>query len=194
MRRFILIILLVLTPALLVADYHTYKLQLEEAVAKKEQYIKDFEAAGILRLRAIMVAKCKDYYEISFQGNDRALLFTHDSVFSSPGNFSLLAKKIRTKRVTTKDGWEQEFDAFEELTEEETYKYYKASFRTVISSDGWKLTLSDVDKNQLFNLNEDKYECNNLYYLNKYNEIIYRLKEQICSWQQRTGDKLKISI
>ena len=76
MRRFILIILLVLTPALLVADYHTYKLQLEEAVAKKEQYIKDFEAAGILRLRAIMVAKCKDYYEISFQGNDRALLFT----------------------------------------------------------------------------------------------------------------------
>jgi len=94
-------------------------LQLEEAVAKKEQYIKDFEAAGILRLRAIMVAKCKDYYEISFQGNDRALLFTHDSVFSSPGNFSLLAKKIRTKRVTTKDGWEQEFDAFEELTEDQ---------------------------------------------------------------------------
>ena len=85
-------------------------------------------------------------------------------------------------------------EEFENLTQEEINKFFWASFRTVISSDGWKLTLSDVDKNQLFNLIEDKDECNNLYYTSKHEDIVKRLTEQISLWQKRTGDKLKLEM
>ena len=84
--------------------------------------------------------------------------------------------------------------SFKNMNSEEIKKYFWASFRTVISSDGWKLTLSDVDKNQLFNLNEDRGECNNLYYTGKYGDYIKHLSEQIAAWQKRTGDTLMLKM
>lgn len=64
--------------------------------------------------------------------------------------------------------------------------------RTVVSPDGWKLSLSDIDKNQLFNLNEDPYETTNLYYSGRHQDIIKRLTEKIYTWQKKIGDKVKV--
>lgn len=60
--------------------------------------------------------------------------------------------------------------------------------RTVISKDGWKLCLRDRDKNQLYNLNEDPFEFQNLYYAGDHTEIIADLTDKILSWQDRTDD------
>ena len=60
--------------------------------------------------------------------------------------------------------------------------------RTVIAPDGWKLTITDNDKNQLFDLNSDPYECNNLYYKPVHEAKIKHLTGKIKEWQERIGD------
>ncbi len=68
----------------------------------------------------------------------------------------------------------------------------KAFFRAVISPEGWKLSLSDNDKSQLFNLNEDPYETTNLFYSGLYQDIINRLTVKIHTWQEKVGDKIRL--
>ncbi len=65
-----------------------------------------------------------------------------------------------------------------------------ASFRTVISPDGWKLCLSDKDKNQLYNLNTDSLETTNLYYNPMYKKVVTDLSNKIKEWQVETGDRV----
>jgi hypothetical protein len=64
--------------------------------------------------------------------------------------------------------------------------------RTVISPEGWKLCLSDVDKCQLFNLKEDPGETTNLFDSGRYGDIISRLRNKIYKWQETVGDKAKV--
>jgi len=64
--------------------------------------------------------------------------------------------------------------------------------RAVISPDAWKLCLSDVDKCQLFNLNEDPGETTNLFDSGQHTGIIKRLTETIHRWQESVGDKVKL--
>lgn len=71
-------------------------------------------------------------------------------------------------------------------------KALASSIRTIISPDGWKLCLSDLDRNQLFNLREDPNETTNLFDSDRYPEIINRLSEAIHHWQERAGDSLKV--
>lgn len=80
-----------------------------------------------------------------------------------------------------------------EYTDQERIYYNNASFRTVISPDGWKLTLSNRDRNQLFNLREDPDECNNLYYSGTCEKQIDRLWRKIRRWQKQNGDSLKLN-
>jgi len=65
----------------------------------------------------------------------------------------------------------------------------ETSSRAVISPDGWKLCLSDKDKNQLYNLKNDSLETTNLYYDPKYEKKIKELSGKIHDWQIQTGDK-----
>lgn len=64
--------------------------------------------------------------------------------------------------------------------------------RAVISPDGWKLCLSDVDKCQLFNLQKDPGETTNLFYSGRHKDIISRLTKKIRRWQQTVGDKVEV--
>jgi arylsulfatase A-like enzyme len=66
------------------------------------------------------------------------------------------------------------------------------STRTVISPDGWKLSLRNGDLNELYNLNDDPFETRNLYCDRQYASIISRCADDICRWQRTTGDKLKL--
>ena len=67
------------------------------------------------------------------------------------------------------------------------------STRAVISPEGWKLCLRDQDLNELYNLQADPIEAHNLYYEADYRAIIERMTRDILSWQQTTGDTLKLS-
>lgn len=67
------------------------------------------------------------------------------------------------------------------------------STRTVISPDGWKLSLRDKDVNELYNLNDDPAEVHNLYYTGQCKGIVSRCADEIQRWQESTGDKLILS-
>jgi len=66
------------------------------------------------------------------------------------------------------------------------------STRTVISPDGWKLSLRDKDLNELYNLNDDPRETRNLYYDGQYFGIISRHADEIHCWQESTRDHCKL--
>ncbi len=66
------------------------------------------------------------------------------------------------------------------------------SLRTVISKEGWKLSLSNRDKSQLFNLNYDPLETTNLFYQKEYRETVEELTAKILEWQKLTNDSLRL--
>ena len=70
----------------------------------------------------------------------------------------------------------------------------RASYRTIVTQDGWKLTLSDLDRNQLFDLNTDPHEMNNLYGAAAQRATVASLAERIAAWQQSTWDKVRLAI
>ena len=67
-----------------------------------------------------------------------------------------------------------------------------SEIRTVVSPDGWKLCLAAGDKSQLFNLNGDPGETNNLYYSGKHRDVIERLTSRIHKWQKKVADTLTV--
>ncbi len=74
------------------------------------------------------------------------------------------------------------------FSQEQVAAAMSSSFRTVVSPDGWKLSLSDKDKNQLFNLNTDPGETSNLFGSPGSREVIVRLEKQIRKWQEKVKD------
>jgi len=66
------------------------------------------------------------------------------------------------------------------------------STRAVISPEGWKLCLRDRDLNEFYNLQADPIEARNLYYQADYRLVIEQATSDILSWQQTTGDTLKL--
>jgi arylsulfatase A-like enzyme len=67
-----------------------------------------------------------------------------------------------------------------------------ANIRTVIAPDGWKLCLSDGDKSQLFNLDEDPLETKNLYDSVRFTDVVQRLTEKIHRWQELVKDTIQV--
>lgn len=77
-------------------------------------------------------------------------------------------------------------------SKEELKRIENEHSRAVISPDGWKLCLSDVDKCQLFNLVEDPGETINLFDSGQHDQIIGRLTDRIHRWQETVRDKVKV--
>ena len=66
--------------------------------------------------------------------------------------------------------------------------------RAVVSPDGWKLSLSNGDKSQLYNLIDDPGERTNLFDSGEHNDVIARLTEKIHQWQEQVGDTLQVGV
>lgn len=66
----------------------------------------------------------------------------------------------------------------------------QTQIRTVVTQDGWKLNWSSSDKSQLFNLNDDPMEVDNLYYKSSHQQKVKELKDAITQWQETTGDNV----
>lgn len=66
------------------------------------------------------------------------------------------------------------------------------STRTVIMSDGWKLSLRDNDLCELYNLTEDPSEQRNLFHSGQFAKVIERGSEEIRRWQKETSDTVQL--
>jgi arylsulfatase len=88
--------------------------------------------------------------------------------------------RIKTKKKTSLAGRREIKRAVEEST------------RTLVSPDGWKLSLRDKDLNELYNLNDDPGETRNLYSSAQSQAIVGRLTDDIHRWQQSVNDPLKL--
>ena len=82
-----------------------------------------------------------------------------------------------------------------EITEADSVRLAASpSIRTVISKEGLKLSLSNRDKSQLFDLNKDPLEIENLFYKDEYQQTIKELAGKIKKWQTLTNDTLRFPI
>lgn len=66
--------------------------------------------------------------------------------------------------------------------------------RAVVTPDGWKLSLNDRDKNQLFNLQKDPGETKNLFGLPEYQGVIRKLARKIHAWQEQVNDTVRVTL
>ena len=60
--------------------------------------------------------------------------------------------------------------------------------RGLIGSDGWKINLSVGDRCELYDLNTDPYEQQNVFDDPANRERIRDMAERLRTWQRRTGD------
>jgi arylsulfatase A-like enzyme len=60
--------------------------------------------------------------------------------------------------------------------------------RTIVTTDGWKLTLRERDQNELYNLSEDPHELENLFGKSEYADVVDELTAWVQSWKERTDD------
>lgn len=61
-------------------------------------------------------------------------------------------------------------------------------WRSIVSHDRWKLNLCVGDQCELFDLNSDPFEFNNLFNLPEHKDRIRAMGARIRLWQHRTGD------
>lgn len=65
--------------------------------------------------------------------------------------------------------------------------------RTVVTPDRWKYNQSTIGEDELYNLNEDPYEMNNLIKDERYSGLIEQLRSKILRWKANTGDSFETS-
>ena len=76
-----------------------------------------------------------------------------------------------------------------DIPEEEINRVVGLPWRTVVSAEGWKLNLSPGDQCELYDLNTDPHEHQNLYDDPSQKDRVRDLASRIQAWQERTGDE-----
>ncbi len=66
------------------------------------------------------------------------------------------------------------------------------STRTIISPEGWKLSLRDRDRNELYHLRDDPSEIHNLYSEPRFADVVRKYSDEIRAWQKSTDDQLAL--
>ena len=89
-------------------------------------------------------------------------------------------------------GGDDDEEGFKKTGTEDDNVSKSANIRTIVTQDGWKLCLSDYDKSQLFNLNDDPGECKNLYYGKNHRDAIEKLRKRILDWQNSVNDTVSV--
>jgi arylsulfatase A-like enzyme len=79
-----------------------------------------------------------------------------------------------------------------DIPSEEIARIAGQPWRTIITADGWKLSLSPVDRCELYDLNSDPFECNNLFDDPRQKRRLGDLTARIHYWQARTGDTAQV--
>ncbi|MFW5798342.1 MAG: hypothetical protein ACOCXX_01680, partial [Planctomycetota bacterium] len=64
--------------------------------------------------------------------------------------------------------------------------------RTIISPDGWKFNCSPLGEHELYNLDQDPQELDNLFGTPGTTEVVRSLRDRLAAWQQRAGDDVAL--
>ena len=81
-----------------------------------------------------------------------------------------------------------------DIPEEKINRVVELPWRTVVSAEGWKLNLSPGDQCELYDLNTDPYEQENLYDDPAQKDRIRDLASRILAWQERTEDNTSLLV
>ena len=73
--------------------------------------------------------------------------------------------------------------------DDEISRVNELPWRTVVTADRWKLNLCAGDRSQLFDLNTDPHELNNLFDHPEHRDRTRIMAAKIRLWQQDTGDR-----
>ena len=68
----------------------------------------------------------------------------------------------------------------------------RGPWRTIVTADGWKLSLSPIDQGELYDLHNDPYEETNLFDDPQQRRRIRQLEARIRGWQAQTADPLSL--
>ena len=71
---------------------------------------------------------------------------------------------------------------------------YQTPHRSLITSEGWKLTLGDPENGELYDLNADPHEMTNLYSDPAQADRTHDLAGRIRAWQYENGDTLTLAV
>jgi choline-sulfatase len=66
--------------------------------------------------------------------------------------------------------------------------------RSIVTPDGWRMSLSEVGEHELYHLATDPCESANLYFKGGHDEKIAELKAKIAAWQERMNDKAAVMV
>lgn len=83
-------------------------------------------------------------------------------------------------------------DVFIEQDTEEEFIF--GPWRSIVSSEGWKLNLCADDQCELYNLNEDPNELVNLFDEPAHQDRVAELYARLRRWQQETGDPAPLPV
>lgn len=78
------------------------------------------------------------------------------------------------------------------IGEAEPNRSFVHPLRTLVAADGWKLNLYGEGQGELYDLNADPHELENLYYRPEQRARIGELSERIRAWQAQTGDEVAL--
>lgn len=85
--------------------------------------------------------------------------------------------------------------AFEnKITKEELVAALTDPVRTIVTANNWKFNCSPLGEHELYNLDEDPGEINNLFGNPEYDSLIQDLVQRIKDWQKRTGDTVELNL
>ncbi len=65
--------------------------------------------------------------------------------------------------------------------------------RALIASNGWKLIVGHKDRSELFNLNSDPSELNNLIYSKDHQQRAQELLDRLKNWQKTVNDDMELA-
>lgn len=74
------------------------------------------------------------------------------------------------------------------LSEDPTEMDYKHPLRTIVTPEGWKLTLTSNGMGELYDRKRDPQEIANLFYKDDMLPVVLDLTHRIALWQRATGD------
>jgi len=80
----------------------------------------------------------------------------------------------------------------ERIDRQQLVKAITDPVRTIITDEGWKFNCSPLGEHELYNLNRDPGETENLFNHKKHKSVVKKLTEQIYHWQSQTADAVEL--
>ncbi len=85
-------------------------------------------------------------------------------------------------------------DHLDKITDyDEAWKAISARVRTIVTPTGWKFNCSPIGEHELYNIEDDPGETENLIDDPAVSGLVSDLYERLLDWQERTGDDARLS-